>query len=207
MSGHSVFPTRVGMVRLRVVRRVWATRFPHARGDGPLGRQRLPPTMRFSPRAWGWSASPQTRPRRGLVFPTRVGMVRNCAPSPRSRGGFPHARGDGPTIPLHRAQIILFSPRAWGWSAARLDRCGDVAVFPTRVGMVRRPTGCPASRPRFPHARGDGPSASRTGPRWWPFSPRAWGWSGDIDALVIGVEVFPTRVGMVRLPPQGDVVP
>ncbi len=87
-------------------------------------------------------------------------------------------------------------PNAWGWSEGCID-----FVFPTRVGMVRRPSiatrlGCRAFSPhawgwsdnrvgpgdaseldRFPHTRGDGPD-----PVDAMFSPHAWGWSELVRA-------------------------
>ena len=72
-----VFPTRVGMVRRRVRNDPRHSRFPHARGDGPAILAHVEDMDLFSPRAWGWSG--KLRALRGylLVFPTRVGMVRN----------------------------------------------------------------------------------------------------------------------------------
>ena len=52
----------------------------------------------------------------------------------------------------------------------------------------------------FPHARGDGPSESALPPASLAFSPRAWGWSASRPRRVPPRFVFPTRVGMVRLP-------
>ncbi len=51
---------------------------------------------------------------------------------------------------------------------------------------------------RFPHARGDGPSASSAWIAPLRFSPRAWGWTGVAAAPATGSHVFPTRVGMDR---------
>ena len=91
-----VFPTRVGMVRPHAISASRVGSFPHARGDGPNEARWIERAVRFSPRAWGWSALDDQIGRRGRVFPTRVGMVR-CSNDRRSdRKSFPHA--------------------AWGWS-------------------------------------------------------------------------------------------
>ena len=50
-----VLPTRVGMVRQLRFRRLWSTRSPHARGDGPTCIDGVTVRLAFSPRAWGWS--------------------------------------------------------------------------------------------------------------------------------------------------------
>ena len=111
-----VLPTRVGMVRTRVVRQRGCGGSPHARGDGPDGlrlssRSVSSPHARgdgpgrfphvccddmFSPRAWGWSVLTNIDSLALDVLPTRVGMVRRRPGGlPDSRSS-PHARGDGP---------------------------------------------------------------------------------------------------------------
>ena len=52
--------------------------------------------------------------------------------------------------------------------------------------------------PRFPHARGDGPSSRPASPACSRFSPRPWGWSVLCCCYVQSEIVFPTPVGMVR---------
>ena len=74
------------------------TRFPHARGDGPIRLEIGVLLVGFSPRPWGWSVLDPDKPIPFFVFPTPVGMVRcrnslKCTPP-----SFPHARGDGPEI-------------------------------------------------------------------------------------------------------------
>ncbi|MEK7676181.1 MAG: hypothetical protein AAB676_10160, partial [Verrucomicrobiota bacterium] len=51
----------------------------------------------------------------------------------------------------------LFSPPAWGWSAAINTLTAVAGVFPTRVGMVRCDRAFWPLLPGFPHPRGDGP--------------------------------------------------
>ena len=133
-----VFPTRVGMVRLRHYATQRTGRFPHARGDGPTDRSRPSEAVRrfphargdgpivserliklgrqFSPRAWGWSATHAALHGSCCVFPTRVGMVRTATWTVADRSSFPHARGDGPLRAWLAFRACAFSPRAWGWS-------------------------------------------------------------------------------------------
>ena len=59
---------------------------------------------------------------------------------------------------------------------------------------------CPV-RFSFPHPRGDGPSPYARGGDCVRFSPPAWGWSVECFYLDQQMEVFPTRVGMVRFWP------
>ncbi len=179
------------------------TRFPHARGGGPLLRLAVPaahavfPTRvgvdrsdlghgvrirAFSPRAWGWTAS-------------RLLQIHATL-------GFPHARGGGPAT----ANVTV----------------GRVPVFPTRVGVDRvggagaRRAGC------FPHARGGGPAAwhgIESGVYVFPtrvgvdrryrglartrrsFSPRAWGWTGSSCGRFAMAKSFPHARGGGPRPP------
>ncbi len=92
-----------------------------------------------------------------MVFPTPVGMVRNWLALVLMMMGFPHARGDGPTIRIALSSSKRFSPRPWGWSAKAQKTRRINNVFPTPVGMVRRGNVSTLPNDGFPHARGDGP--------------------------------------------------
>src|ERR1035438_7690934 len=50
-----VFPTRVGMVRMRPPLRRRRPRIPHPRGDGPASSKPASSRQTYSPPAWGWS--------------------------------------------------------------------------------------------------------------------------------------------------------
>ncbi len=159
--------------------------------------------MTFSPRVWGWSESAWNPNAMGIVFPTRVGMVRDPKPGNEDFPRFPHACGDGPYIGSDSDIYGRFSPRVWGWSGFGLYPTVPGAVFPTRVGMVRAQRLAQSGRPRFPHACGDGPNGAQTESGEALFSPRVWGWSVARCELGRGGRVFPTRVGMVRTAMMG----
>ncbi len=153
-----------------------------------------------------------------FVLPTRVGMVllrrSECQHQRRS----PHARGDGPqyahwtnsdkpfsprawgwsVIAITPNSLGEFSPRAWGWSGMRRAVAAFDEVLPTRVGMVRALSRQCSRSSSSPHARGDGPHGTLGPFTAYPFSPRAWGWSGSGDTADQNPVVLPTRVGMVR---------
>jgi len=152
----------------------------------------------FSPRAWGWSVPRLYCEPSERVLPTCVGMVRcdACGGSKGERS--PHVRGDGPLSPLLATSMLLFSPRAWGWSDPQMGAAAAIAVLPTCVGMVRVDGSARAINGCSPHVRGDGPHLHyrRTAPA--SFSPRAWGWSVVERALHCDTPVLPTCVGMVR---------
>ena len=151
-----VFPTRVGMVRLRGWRlcrtAVFPTRVGMVRLDGGEGDG-----VFVFPTRVGMVRRRAARSAAAFVFPTRVGMVRWSSVSGRPARGFPHPRGDGPFCARGRLRKEKFSPPAWGWSDIVLFTARPANVFPTRVGMVRT---------AVTQARAGG------------FSPPAWGWSG-----------------------------
>ena len=149
-----VFPTRVGMVRLKRVGQTSGECFPHPRGDGPGSALRYQVKMKFSPPAWGWSGRRPRPPHRRRVFPTRVGMVRENRRDGEAARRFPHPRGDGPLAASIFLTCQWLSPPAWGWSDAKahaeavvfppwgmvriqVEQVGLQFSFPTRVGMVR----------------------------------------------------------------------
>ena len=111
----------------------------------------------FSPPAWGWSELEADPHLAHVVFPTRVGMVRDEIASRALANCFPHPRGDGPVLRAGGQAVLLFSPPAWGWSEGSEHEAEREQVFPTRVGMVRPPSTNRCHRWGFPHPRGDGP--------------------------------------------------
>ncbi len=152
------FPTRVGMARTRRKRPTQSARFPHARGDGPLGAGDMDAGEAISPRAWGWPVIQHPASLVPADFPTRVGMARRLATGSSWPIRFPHARGDGPHPAFLHGCMRGISPRAWGWPAMSHGYGTLDLDFPTRVGMARVRRLRSRLWPRFPHARGDGPS-------------------------------------------------
>ncbi len=126
-------------------------------------------------------------------------MVRRYALGGGRRGHFPHTRGDGPRAEFMEQIYPAFSPHAWGWSAESFNQ-GDLRViFPTRVGMVRRRARTRGRTDDFPHTRGDGPIKRAAVHPGLLFSPHAWGWSVIMPFSRHRKDIFPTRVGMVRI--------
>ncbi len=54
------------------------------------------------------------------------------------------------------------------------------------------------NREGIPHTRGDGPPVAAKPVAEAGYSPHAWGWTEDGEAVTQPVYVFPTRVGMDR---------
>ena len=111
----------------------------------------------------------------------------------------PHTRGDGPDCPESQRGLMQYSPHAWGWTDVGLGVAKEQVVFPTRVGMDRRPLARHRHRPSIPHTRGDGPCTICSGSTLRVYSPHAWGWTAGLIAACSRNLVFPTRVGMDRL--------
>ena len=193
-----VLPTCVGMVRKSPRTRRPPSSSPHVRGDGPFTLNVLSVTLWFSPRAWGWSGHARHARGPGSVLPTCVGMVRGVHRQRRRRGGSPHVRGDGPFSRTRPGVSILFSPRAWGWSAQKPPRYLPPRVLPTCVGMVWLWVVVVVALTGSPHVRGDGPPCRPCCRCSRPFSPRAWGWSACSITHPLPGGVLPTCVGMVR---------
>ena len=110
----------------------------------------------------------------------------------------PHTRGDGPKICEPWEFQTIYSPHAWGWSVHDVVPSSTAKIFPTRVGMVRVADSNSNHRSDIPHTRGDGPECNYNRDFSIKYSPHAWGWSGRQIGGYVRLEIFPTRVGMVR---------
>ncbi len=131
-----------------------------------------------------------------IVFPTHVGMDRECLCGLSLAASVPHARGDGPVPPASFFCCRRCSPRTWGWTVVSVRyprRCG---VFPTHVGMDRPARRAVDPQRRVPHARGDGPRAVEFRGILAMCSPRTWGWTAPAHRRGNYGAVFPTHVGM-----------
>ena len=198
-AGKGVFESRFGSRREVCMLK----RFPHTRGGGPHDGGYGSSAGRF-PHTRGGGPTVGSRPLRpARVFPTRVGVDRSWHLPTRPAGSSPHTRGGGPAatdleaaasvvlptrVGVDRrsdscfANMVSFSPHAWGWTEHLCYVVYLRIVLPTRVG-VDRATGARA--------------ASATG-----FSPHAWGWTVGHYHLARPFVVLPTRVGVDQDTPQ-----
>ena len=176
-----VFPTPVGMFRIRELFVARYRSFPHARGDVPMGERSFNAEIMFSPRPWGCSVAGRACRVRDCVFPTPVGMFRLVIGDGVGDVGFPHARGDVPGNKGETTCLQGFSPRPWGCSVNGLGEITLSTVFPTPVGMFRRRGRRGRHRLGFPHARGDVPRVTAQASASTRFSPRPWGCSEVLD--------------------------
>src|SRR5579871_903880 len=122
----------------------------------------------------------------GAVFPTCVGV-------------------DRPGSDLYRGEL-MYSPRAWGWTAMAACILVLGVVFPTCVGLDRRSHETHPRHTRIPHVRGGGPNQLFLDQPHAPYSPRAWGWTAGLLAARIRRLVFPTCVGVDRFPVRARAI-
>ena len=172
-----VFPTHVGMFRRQKREANCLVSFPHSRGDVPNRKSRSARRRRFSPLTWGCSVERFRGAVPNVVFPTHVGMFRGCVCKKNGGLSFPHSRGDVPLRGFRTDAPASFSPLTWGCSAWRGQRGEGQRVFPTHVGMFRTTWTGTRGTSRFPHSRGDVPSAEARYGRRRSFSPLTWGCS------------------------------
>ena len=66
-------------------------------------------------------------------------MYRSARMESTNRLSFPHRRGDVPVIEASRKGVDKFSPQAWGCTESRPLKVLSIGVFPTGVGMYRKP--------------------------------------------------------------------
>ncbi len=194
-----VFPTRVGVYRLRPCFRDPSLGFPHTRGGVPRRWFASTPASTFSPHAWGCTDLIRQVVGLVVVFPTRVGVYRVGRGRHRSCMSFPHTRGGVPARSLYPTRMAGFSPHAWGCTGETNMADTSAGVFPTRVGVYRRSPQRQASHLRFPHTRGGVPVLPVGGAVLPMFSPHAWGCTGGDNMSCIVPLRFPhTRGGVPR---------
>ncbi len=112
----------------------------------------------------------------------------------------PHGCGDGPGTASASRPTASCSPRVWGWTELAVMAHRDVLVFPTGVGMDRCPGSTCPTPASVPHGCGDGPTPPGFQVDVKTCSPRVWGWTDTLDKSAREAAVFPTGVGMDRLP-------
>jgi len=202
-----VFPTHVGMDLVEMQIFAWLRCFPHTRGDGPGGSAKKNIQNTFSPHTWGWTISAPESSETSIVFPTHVGMDLSCALLIAAINSFPHTRGDGPKLDKTGDGSSTFSPHTWGWTRRWGCQRNFGRVFPTHVGMDLLVLVLYNLHQGFPHTRGDGPRDNNFYAFGKKFSPHTWGWTHGGSRGSLGLDVFPTHVGMDLRAMQKNMYP
>ena len=86
------------------------------RGGGPPGQHCTDIHLGSSPHARGWSHTLPAYSRSGTVFPACAGVVPDARTIVVAGMGLPRMRGGGPVGFVLRANGVLSSPHARGWS-------------------------------------------------------------------------------------------
>ena len=91
------------------------------------------------------------------VFPTHVGVYRQCSLEIASVSRFPHACGGVPNYFDAVKSDLAFSPRMWGCTAVFAFILAKLLVFPTHVGVYPPMKKGAITNNSFPHACGGVP--------------------------------------------------
>ena len=161
----AVSPAHAG-IDLKVLRYVWEfPGLPRARGDRPVGRKPLTPSMRSPPRTRGSTCVGTGCARAACVSPAHAGIDLRSALYSYENAGLPRARGDRPTFLIFVAPALMSPPRTRGstWDC-NLRQCLRT-VSPAHAGID--PSACRQwwHYSRLPRARGDRPPLLDSGSR------------------------------------------
>jgi hypothetical protein len=96
-GGEAVFPACAGMDRCTCARSPHSLSIPRVRGDGPLSVWTQTSSVRYSPRARGWTGSQARITSASRVFPACAGMDRQSSQSRLWVDRVSRVRGDGPS--------------------------------------------------------------------------------------------------------------
>ena len=91
-----MFPTGVGMNRLKADKNHLQQYVPHRRGDEPAQLLTQKHNPWCSPQAWGWTDLIDNEDTIYNMFPTGVGMNRSIQMFLKQLYNVPHRRGDEP---------------------------------------------------------------------------------------------------------------
>ena len=129
-------PTLVGRLRMENDRRDNYTVHPHACGEiaGPI--RKLSHPCGTSPRLWGDCLRRLCLQPGFRYIPTLVGRLASAMSPPLNVPVHPHACGEIPCPPLHRAPINGTSPRLWGDYPLKPTLTTVFRYIPTLVGRL-----------------------------------------------------------------------
>ncbi len=174
-------------------RRAW---FPRARGDRPL-RARPPPALpKVSPRPRGSTTPPGSLRARHAGFPAPAGIDPRLQTAPRSKGGFPRARGDRPGSKTSDYAVAVVSPRPRGSTRPCRPDDGRQPGFPAPAGIDPECRPRRQGRPGFPRARGDRPLRPPRACEMAEVSPRPRGSTPDPHPEPPAAAGFPAPAGI-----------
>ncbi len=199
----ALFPTHVGVYRRSSEPLRGRAAIPHARGGVPSGCLAAIAAIPYSPRTWGCTGGHRQRQVGDMLFPTHVGVYRECRGDYRNSRPIPHARGGVPRRVLGVDRDLVYSPRTWGCTEGRDPTLPRLCLFPTHVGVYRAVDGPRVGDRAIPHARGGVPMRAGTEHHAVGYSPRTWGCTDQRHDAPRIRHLFPTHVGVYRTPRRG----
>ena len=135
----AMFPTHVGIARRGRGRRRRRAHVPYACGDCADTRPGDHKKGKCSLRMWGLRAEPQSEDRHEGMFPTHVGIARRYFREEPRMADVPYACGDCAAVDGTYDVRLTCSLRMWGLRADVDHGLEPGPMFPTHVGIARRP--------------------------------------------------------------------
>ena len=195
---NGMFPTHVGIARIRNAARIAKHNVPYACGDCAEPASGIEGGAGCSLRMWGLrgaSGSSWACPR---MFPTHVGIARIVNASDETPRDVPYACGDCAPLLAPHQYVFGCSLRMWGLRVGQAQGVPHPGMFPTHVGIARRVL-CPTADGRHvPYACGDCAEGRSGACPALPCSLRMWGLRGGSFRRLPCPAMFPTHVGIAR---------
>ena len=193
-----MFPTHVGIARLRArPYRIW-THVPYACGDCATPISNCGRRTQCSLRMWGLRGLEGQGRGRRQMFPTHVGIARDACRAAHRAYHVPYACGDCAPAGRPGPGPRRCSLRMWGLRGTEgTDRVNE-NMFPTHVGIARPITPRRTLCLNVPYACGD---CARLMPTWAcrrQCSLRMWGLRALEPMPSCRFLMFPTHVGIAR---------
>ena len=185
-----MFPTHVGIARRRRQPESSNAHVPYACGDCAVAGRRERLVAPCSLRMWGLRVDCPRTHAVTVMFPTHVGIARDCRRTAYRARHVPYACGDC-------AEALTLDARA-------------LFMFPTHVGIARISAARAHPAMHVPYACGDCASLKSDCWRSPACSLRMWGLRDGVSNCGLGRAMFPTHVGIARPdirrdPPARDV--
>ena len=195
----TMFPTHVGIARPSTGPAGGTGNVPYACGDcaTPSCTKRIAQVC--SLRMWGLRVPAASPDAELTMFPTHVGIARRRAG--RRVHGFdvPYACGDCAEPSMARRRRNACSLRMWGLRGTLGAGQEHLGMFPTHVGIARRPGRPGPADFHVPYACGDCADGSEDLRRFQRCSLRMWGLRERVRQAADCGRMFPTHVGIARI--------
>jgi len=148
---------------------------PHVCGEHSIFINSAAEQIGSSPRVWGTWVHPQGAPNELRFIPTCVGNIRRLPDWFCATTVHPHVCGEHVFLVHYFFAADGSSPRVWGTSSRKFQKCGLCRFIPTCVGNIPVAV-CHFSRNSVhPHVCGEHKNGVDVAPLQAGSSPRVWG--------------------------------